>query len=117
MEIAPWLQIVVTIVCAVLASSGFWAFMQRRADRKASENKQNTVETQMLIGLAHDRIMYLGMCYVERGYVTSDEYENLNDYLYQPYKKMGGNGSAKRVMDEVNRLPIHKSTYNNKEDR
>ncbi len=111
MEIAPWLQMIVTIICAVVASSGFWAFMQRKADRKAAKNKQTTVETQMLIGLAHDRIMYLGMQYVERGYITSDEYENLYEYLYKPYEKLGGNGSAKRVMSEVNKLPIHKSTY------
>lgn len=111
MEIAPWAQSVVTIICAVLASSGFWAFLQKRQERKAAENKQTTVETQMLIGLAHDRIMYLGMSYIERGYVTSDEYENLYEYLYQPYEKMGGNGSAKRVMTEVNKLSIHKSTY------
>lgn len=111
MEIAPWLQMIVTIICAVVASSGFWAFMQRKADWKAAKNKQTTVETQMLIGLAHDRIMYLGMQYVERGYITSDEYENLYEYLYKPYEKLGGNGSAKRVMSEVNKLPIHKSTY------
>ena len=33
------------------------------------------------------------------------------EYLYKPYEKMGGNGSAKRIMNEVNRLPIHKSQY------
>lgn len=106
-----WLQMLVTIVCAVLASSGFWAFLQKWQERKTAKNKQTTVETQMLIGLAHDRIMYLGMSYIERGYITSDEYENLYEYLYKPYEKMGGNGSAKRVMTEVNKLPIHKSTY------
>ena len=73
MEIAPWLQILITILCSVLASSGLWAFLQKREERKAAENKQTTVETQMLIGLAHDRIMYLGMSYIERGYITSDE--------------------------------------------
>ena len=111
MEIAPWLQTVVTIICAVLASSGFWAFFQKRAERKAAKSKQTTVETQMLIGLAHDRIIYLGMIYIERGWVSQDEYENLYEYLYKPYEKLGGNGSAKRIMTEVNKLPIHKSTY------
>lgn len=66
----------------------------------------------MLIGLAHDRIIYLGMVYIERGYITQDEYENLYEYLYKPYKKLGGNGSAKRIMTEVDQLAIHKSTYN-----
>lgn len=62
----------------------------------------------MLVGLAHDRILYLGMSYVQRGYITKDEYENLYDYLYKPYLKMGGNGYAKRVMGEVDKLPLHK---------
>ena len=111
MEISPWLHSVVTIICAVLASSGLWAFLQKRAERKAAKSKQTTVETQMLIGLAHDRIIYLGMIYIERGWVSQDEYENLYEYLYKPYEKLGGNGSAKRIMIEVNKLPIHKSTY------
>lgn len=55
--------------------------------------------------------LHLGMCYIERGWITQDEYENLNDYLYKPYEKMGGNGSAQKIMLEVNKLPIHKSTY------
>lgn len=64
----------------------------------------------MLVGLGHDRIMYLGMAYVERGWITQDEYENLHEYLYKPYKKLNGNGSAERVMDEVKKLPIRKSS-------
>lgn len=90
----------ITIILAVIASSGFWAFLQFLLSKK-------DVKTQMLIGLGHDRIVYLGMTYIERGWITKDEYENLNDYLYEPYKKMGGNGSAKRIMDEVSRLPFH----------
>ena len=87
---------IITIVCSVLASSGLWAFLTKIADKK-------DVKNQMLVGLAHDRILYLGMSYLERGdWITRDEYENLHDYLYVPYEKMGGNGSAKRVMDEVN---------------
>lgn len=77
-----------------------------------ADAKHNNLETQMLIGLAHDRIIYLGMAYIERGYITQDEYENLYEYLYKPYEKLGGNGSAKRIMTEVDQLAIHKSTYN-----
>lgn len=97
-----WIQMVVTIVCSVLASSGLWAYISKHSDQKDAK-------TQLLIGMAHDRIMYLGMSYIERGYITSDEYENLQEYLYKPYEKAGGNGSAKRVMLEVNKLPIVKS--------
>ncbi len=96
-----WVQIAVPLVAAVLTSSGLWAVIARRADKGDAQRK-------MLVGLAHDRIVHLGMVYVDRGYITQDEYENLNDYLYAPYEKMGGNGSAKRVMEEVRRLPMHK---------
>lgn len=65
----------------------------------------------MLVGLAHDRIIYLGMTYIERGWITYDEYENLHDYLYKPYEQMGGNGSATRIMNEVQKLPLCKSNY------
>lgn len=92
-------QIIITIFSSVLASSGLWAFIQKRSEKK-------DVKTELLIGLAHDRIMFLGMAYIDRGYITQDEYENLYNYLYKPYEKMGGNGSAKRVMTEVDRLPI-----------
>lgn len=94
-----WIQMMLTIIGSVVASSGFWAYVQKK-----SENKD--VKTIMLIGLAHDRIIYLGMHYIERGWITKDEYENLYEYLYQPYEKLGGNGSATRIMNEVNKLPI-----------
>jgi hypothetical protein len=45
------------------------------------------------------------MEYIEREYIYADEYENLC-MLYRPYKKMGGNGTAKRLMDEVDKLEI-----------
>ena len=103
-----WIQVIITLVCSLAASSGFWAFVTMKLSR-------NDVKTQMLIGLAHDRIMYLGMGYIERGWITQDEYENLYEYLYKPYEKLGGNGSAKRVMDEVDKLPIHKSDFSRRE--
>lgn len=106
----PWFQILITIVSSVLASSGLWAYITKRLEKK-------DVKTEMLIGLGHDRIMYLGMSYVERGFITSDEYENLYEYLYKPYENMGGNGSAKRIMNEVNKLPIHKSQYKEETNR
>lgn len=46
------------------------------------------------------------MEYIERGWITQDEYENLHDYLYVPYKENDGNGSGDRVMAEVQKLPI-----------
>lgn len=95
-------QILVAIFGSVMASSGLWALIQKRMERK-------DVRTQLLIGLAHDRIVHLGMYYIDRGYIMQDEFENLHDYLYLPYQKMGGNGTAKRVMEELSRIPLLKT--------
>lgn len=97
-----WAQMITTIVCSVLASSGLWALIMKRMESKDAK-------TELLIGMAHDRIMFLGMSYIERGYITKDEYENLYEYLYNPYKKAGGNGSAEHIMKQIDKLPIGKS--------
>ena len=105
MHMETWTQMLVTIICAVIASSGFWAILQKKLDKK-------DVTREMLLGLAHDRIVYLGMSYIQRGeWITQDEYENLSEYLYKPYIKMDGNGTAKRVMESVNKLRIVPSNY------
>lgn len=98
-----WLQNLITIVCAVIASSGFWAFIQKKLDRKDDR-------TKLLVGIAHDRICWLGASYIKRKYITPDEYENLYDYLYVPYHNCGGNGTAEKVIEEVKRLPMHPPT-------
>lgn len=105
-------QIAVPIIVALLTSSALWGVVSKivlkRMEQADKRSEKDDAERKMLIGLAHDRIIHLGMVYVERKYIAQDEYENLNDYLYAPYEKMGGNGSAKRVMDEVRKLPIRK---------
>lgn len=95
----PYIQMGLTVIASVLASSGFWAYIQSRQKKKDGSAK-------LLIGLAHDRIVFLGMSYVRRGWLTQDEYNNLHDYLYIAYKNLGGNGTAQRVMNEVEKLEI-----------
>ena len=93
------IELIVTIVCSVMASSGFWAIVQHFINKNDSSSK-------LLLGLAHDRIMWLGKSYLKRGYITVEEYENIVTYLYEPYLERGGNGSAKMIMDQVLKLEI-----------
>jgi hypothetical protein len=97
------IQVIITVVCSVLASSGLWSYIQKKTDK-------NDAKSRLLVGLAHDRILYLGSVYIERGYITKDEYENLHDYLYKPYEEMGGNGTAKKIMQQVDRLELKNIT-------
>ena len=91
------------IIIAAFASTGLWSvismLVQRYMERKSDY-------AMMMRGLGHDRICYLGECYIKRGCITRDEYENLVDYLYIPYKKLGGNGTAEKVINEVKQLPL-----------
>lgn len=103
------IELVVTIICSVLASSGFWAVIQYFINRNDSSNK-------LLLGLAHDRIMSLGKHYIKRGYITVEEYENLITYLYTPYKARGGNGSAEMIIQQVLKLEIRADQFPPRED-
>ncbi len=102
--------LIIAVFTAVFASQGLWAlilYLVQRNDKKKDE-KSNCIDHQskMLLGLGHDRIVCLGKEYLAKGSVTEDEYENLNKYLYAPYKALGGNGTAEKIMEDVRKLPI-----------
>jgi|SRR5690349_13379652 len=89
----------ISAVVGVGTSSGFWAYFQKRSDK-------NSAATRLLLGLAYDKIITVGMGYIHRGYVSKDEYEEYLKYLVEPYKQMGGNGVADRVAKDVGALPF-----------
>lgn len=99
MEIA---MMVVTILVAMLGSTGLWALLQKWMDRKSAT-------AQLLRGLAHESIVTKGMVYIERGWITKDEYDDFMTYLWLPYSRTGGNGLAEKVMRGVDELPIKKA--------
>lgn len=91
-------QIILTIFTSILASSGLWAFLGSRLDR-------HTAEREMLLGIGHVELVFFGMQYIDRGWITQDEYDTLQE-LYKPYKKLGGNGSGTKIMNEIEKLPL-----------
>jgi hypothetical protein len=94
-----WVQVILTAIVTVTASSGFWAYMQHK-------DATRTQTDRLLQGIAYDKIVSMGLAYVERGWITQDEYEDYRRYLYDPYKALGGNGVTERVMAEVTNLPL-----------
>ena len=52
-----------------------------------------------------DRVRYLGGKYLERGEITLEDKETLQE-MYGAYKALGGNGHLETVMREVDRLPV-----------
>lgn len=98
-----WL-VILTSASSVAASSGFWAYVVRKSDRKSAA-------TKLMMGLAYIELMTLGQNYVNRGSITRGEYEDYRKYFYDPYKELGGNGVAERMMAEVQDLPLKPSRY------
>lgn len=105
-------ETILIAVLTALTSGGVCSiilYMIQSHDQKKDKMTNGAkLQSDMLMGLGHDRILYLGSSYIERGYITQDEYENLHDYLFKPYLVLGGNGTAKKVMAEVEKLPLHK---------
>lgn len=99
-----WLQIVLAVIGSTGLWGGLWVFIQKVIDKKSAKSR-------MILGLGHDRIRWLCQKYIARGWITKDEYEDLHDYLYMPYTDMGGNGTAKRLMKEVDKLPVRNINY------
>lgn len=91
-------QIILTIITSLLASSGLWAFLGSRLER-------NSAERELIVGIGHIEIAFFGMQFLERGWITQDEYDTMQE-LYKPYVKLGGNGSGTKIMKEIEKLPI-----------
>lgn len=91
-------QIILTIITALLTSSGLWAFLGSRLEK-------NSAERELIVGIGHIELVFFGMQFLERGWITRDEYDTMQE-LYKPYVKLGGNGSGTKIMKEIENLPI-----------
>ncbi len=94
-----WISLLLTMIGSFAASSGFWAYIIKKNDLKGATGN-------LLLGLARSQIVQLGMMYLERGWVSKDEYDDFVKYLYEPYIRFGGNGLAERIMRDVANLPF-----------
>lgn len=98
-------ETLLTIVGVLIGSQGLWTFIQTVYIQR---RKFTSAEDKLLLGLAFNRIIEICQQYIEKGEIGADEYKELNHYLFEPYKEMGGNGTAARLVAEVEKLPIKK---------
>ena len=94
-----------TIIGAIFGSSGFWLIVQKFIESKSALR-------QMVFGIGYERLVSACRKYIDAGWISLDELEELDKHLYQPYKQMGGNGTAELLMEKVNQLP-NKQEENN----
>ena len=97
------MDFMMSVILAIFASTGFWAFVQTVYQRKT---QKKSATARMLRGLAFDRMVYLGGKYIEAGHISKEDYTNFYTYLYEPYKALGGDGVVDKIMAELNKLKI-----------
>ena len=97
-------QVIVTII----GSNALFAFLQfliNRHDRKKEKQSNETRGMRnMILGLGHDKLLYLTDKFAERGGITQKERRNLK-YLYDPYIGLGGNGDCQIGYETCEKLP------------
>ncbi len=74
--------------------------------------------TDGIRALLHERIISEGKRLIDKGYCTPEEFEEF-EYLYKPYAALNGNGSAKRIREQVQRLssaPVSEGAEADRED-
>lgn len=112
---------ITSIVLAVFASSGFFQLLmlmyqsrEKEKERKRMEETEKKLISvkdfnalcRCVTGIAMFRIAREAKRYIDKGYVTSEEYHTLKHNLYEPYVALGGNGLATKFMEEVEELPM-----------
>jgi hypothetical protein len=98
-----WVRVFMIIFGSTMGSTGMWSFLRSRDTKRAAT-------TRLMMGMARETITTHGKAYIERGYITVEEYDELDKYFYKPYTALGGNGTAERIMAEVSRLPFRSQT-------
>lgn len=98
MDLTKLAELANPAVTALLGGSGIWAWLKTRTDRNDSEDK-------LLLQVARNQLVSQGRFYLDRGYITMDEYEEYESE-YDVYSRLGGNGLARRVFKQVDELPI-----------
>ena len=114
-------EFLVGIVGVIFASNGFFQLlmlmyqsMEKEKERKRMEETEKKLISvkdfnalcRCVTGIAMFRIAREAKRYIDKGYVTSEEYHTLKHNLYEPYVALGGNGLATKFMQEVEELPM-----------
>ena len=97
------LALAFTGLYTIIASAGFWSFFSHR-------QKSKDAEVILLLGLTRAVYQQIADIYVAQGWIHREDYENLITNIYTPYKTLGGNSTADRIMQDLGELPLRSSS-------
>lgn len=105
-------EIILTLAVALLGSTGLSTVIlaclnrhwQKKDKAKQGDPRIDALVTAQKVTMI-DRVRWLGGHYIDNGYITLDDKENLKD-MHEAYKALGGNGHLDTVIAEVEKLPV-----------
>lgn len=98
MDLAKIAEFTNPLITTVLSGPGIWAWAKTLTQRNNSEDR-------LLLQVAKNQLVSHGRKYLNRGYITMDEYAEYESE-YELYTNLGGNGLARRIFEQVDELPM-----------
>lgn len=71
----------------------------KKENIRKTDNRLKVLEEGQ-VAMLHNKIYTVCLYHLDKGTVSLDDLEDLN-YLIEPYKKLGGNGTAEKLYCEV----------------
>lgn len=101
-----WIQELFALVIAVI--TWLWRALLRR-------KQENDEIKEGMMALLHDRIYQACSFFLKRGWCSLEDRSNL-EYLYTPYKALGGNGTGESLYKKCLELPLTTETADEKKE-
>ena len=101
-----WIQELFALILAVL--TWLWRTLIRR-------KQENDEIKDGMLALLHDRIYQACSFFIARGWCSPEDRSNL-EYLYKPYKALGGNGTGESLYKNCLELPLTADRNKEKEE-
>lgn len=98
MDANYWITGIITILAGILGSTGFWMLVQNQREKKSKERMAIMAMLYMAVKMSCKSCL-------RRGWASTEEIEDIEKYMFEPYKSMGGNGTAELLMNKIQSLP------------
>ena len=97
-----------SIVIAIISSGALSAIISAIFNALQTRKKRKDGVKDGVKIILYDRIKFLGKAYINRGFVTAEELEDLTTMhqIYHDPEGLNGNGFLDSLMKNVNRLPL-----------
>lgn len=96
MVLKYWVQELFALVIALISY---------QFKRLTKWKKDQDVVRVGIIAILHDRLYQACTFFIRQGFCSVEDKKNL-EYLYAPYKELGGNGTGTALYEQCMKLPI-----------